>query len=575
MANSDGTAQTQQAYQRAPQQFPEYPGATVLFTDPASGVSPTIDPKEEVAQFPVMGSPNLPIWIKVSKTPEPTYIRFLHILQMVTAIFFVLFLIGFMMMQSGKNGSGLLDTSVNSHHQVIFSSPIRFKDVQGCDEVKEQLVQVVDYLKNPEKFERYGAKMPRGYLLEGPPGVGKTMLAKAVAGEANVPFLVISGAEFDEVFVGVGASRVRALFKDARSYSKAVIFIDEIDAVAGKRDRIDRSGSRQTLNQLLVEMDGFSTTSSVIVLAATNAVSSLDEALLRPGRFDKTLTLSPPNINGRKQLLARLLASIPSEMLARDVKAEELAAVTIGYTGADLANLINQAKLIAATDGSSGVISKAHLLKAMNFINLGPERSMVITEADRERLAFHEAGHAIVGLANPNHDPIHQATIVPHGRALGLVQSGPDSDPVFISKAMLEAKIDMALGGYMAEETIYGPENVSTGPSSDLQSVNNYARYMVKSGFGKRSGFYQLAEGSSEAAKTNFEYDVQDILNESRERVRKVLNDHKRAWHAIAEALLEKETLSREELLDIFKNPKPNSKSTITAMKAKSAKNSK
>lgn len=560
-------------YPRAAQPFPEYPGATEVLMDPAAGASPTFDPKTEI-QYPVMGSPNLPIWIKVSKPAEPTYMRFLHILQMVTAIFFVLFLVGFMLSQSSKAGAGIMDSAVNSHHQVIKSSPIRFKDVQGCDEVKAQLVQVVDFLKNPNKFERYGAKMPRGYLLEGPPGVGKTMLAKAVAGEANVPFLVISGAEFDEVFVGVGASRVRALFNDARSFNKAVIFIDEIDAVAGKRNTVDRSGNRQTLNQLLVEMDGFRTTSNVIVLGATNTVSSLDEALLRPGRFDKTLTLNPPDINGRKQLLTRLFSSIPSEMIAPDVKADELAAVTIGYTGADLDNLVNQAKLIAATDGSAGVISKAHLMKAKNFVDMGPERSMVLTDDDKYRTALHEAGHAVVGLANPNHDPIHQATIVPHSSFLGAVQSGPDRDQISISKAMIEAKIDMTLGGFMAEESHYGPENVTTGPSSDLRAVNRLARMMVRSGFGKRSGFLQLSdrpEESSETAKKNMEDDVQDILNESRSRVRKVLLENKRAWYAIADALVEKETLDRKELETIFKSNSSNSVAAAS-MKAKSPK---
>ena len=564
-------------YRARPQHFPEY-GIPPATAESAAGTSPTAGDPLKI-EYPVMGSPNLPVWIKVSKTPEPTYMRFLRILQMVTAIFFVLFLIGFMLVQAGKGGAGLLDNNVSNHHQIIPSSPIRFKDVQGCDEVKDQLVQVVDFLKNPEKFERYGATMPRGYLLEGPPGVGKTMLAKAVAGEAEVPFLVISGAEFDEVYVGVGASRVRALFKDARAYKKAVIFIDEIDAVAGKRDSVHRSNSRQTLNQLLVEMDGFKTTSSVIVLGATNTVSSLDEALLRPGRFDKTLTLTLPDINGRKQLLARLFSLIPKDMIAIDVKSDDLAATTIGYTGADLANLINQAKLIAATDGSAGVISKAHLVKAKNFIDLGPEKSMVITEADKERVAFHEAGHAIIGLANPISDPIHQATIVPHSNSLGLVQSGPDLDRVFMSKAMHEARIDMALGGFTAEELKYGFENVSTGPASDLRAANRLARHMVTNGFGKRSGFLQLADDvkeSSENAKKNFEDDVQDILKDSRERVRKVFAEKKSAWYAIAAALLQKETLDRNELLELFKNPNPNPKQdAATSLKAKSSKKEK
>lgn len=550
------------------EQFPAYSSGVDILTNPAgTAFNDAFDQKP--AQLPVMGSPNLPVCIKVQKEKEPRYMRILNVIQMVTGILFIFFIIGIILSHASDGNGSLLDKAVNSHHQIVLSSPFRFKDVQGCDEVKAQLVQVVDFLKNPDKYQKYGATMPRGYLLEGPPGVGKTLLAKAVAGEADVPFLVISGAEFDEVYVGVGASRVRALFKDARAHKKAVIFIDEIDAVAGKRDGGDRSTSRQTLNQLLVEMDGFKTTTSVIVLAATNTVQTLDPALLRPGRFDKTLTLSPPDIAGRKNILIQLFNGIPRHMLAEDVKAEDLAATTIGYTGADLANLVNQAKLIAATDGSAGIISKAHLEKAKNFIDLGPERSLVMNKLDKERTAFHEAGHAIVALASPNSDPVQQATIVPHSNALGLVRVAPDEDIIFYSKQMIETRIDIGLGGFMAEETKYGPNNVSTGPSSDLEYVNRMARFMVRSGFGKRTGFLQPTEKeSSETARRNFEEDVQEILNNSRERVRKVLSSQEAAWTAIAKALIDKETLNRSELETIFKT-----KGTgPVAMKAKSNK---
>lgn len=550
------------------EQFPAYSSGVDILTNPAGALSDACDQKP--AQFPVMGSPNLPVCIKVQKEKEPRYMQILNIIQMVTGILFIFFIIGIIIAHASDGNGSLLDKAVSSHHQVVLSSPFRFKDVQGCDEVKAQLVQVVDFLKNPDKYQKYGATMPRGYLLEGPPGVGKTLLAKAVAGEAEVPFLVISGAEFDEVYVGVGASRVRALFKDARAHKKAVIFIDEIDAVAGRRDGGDRSASRQTLNQLLVEMDGFKTTSSVIVLAATNTVQMLDPALLRPGRFDKTLTLSPPDIAGRKKILIQLLNGIPRHMLKDDVKAEDLAATTIGYTGADLANLVNQAKLIAATDGSSGIISKAHLEKAKNFIDLGPERSLVMSKVDKERTAFHEAGHAIVALASPNADPVQQATIVPHSNALGLVRIAPDEDILFNSKHMIETRIDIGLGGFIAEENKYGANNVSTGPSSDLEYVNRMARFMVRSGFGKRTGFLQPTEKeASETARRNFEEDVQEILNDSRDRVRKILKTQVEAWTAIADALIEKETLNRSELETIFKT-----KGTgPVAMKAKSTKN--
>lgn len=545
-------------------QFPGYSGVNVL-SDPL-GPSSEQDPKV-MPQFPVMGSPSLPVCIKVQKEKDSGLIRFLSIFQMVAGILFIFFMIGMIISYSSEGNGSILDRAVNSHHQIVISSPTRFKDVQGCDEVKAQLVQVVDYLKNPLKFEKYGASMPRGYLLEGPPGVGKTLLAKAVAGEANVPFLVISGAEFDEVYVGVGASRVRALFKDARKFNKAVIFIDEIDAVAGRRDLGDRSNNRQTLNQLLVEMDGFKTTSNVIILAATNTVQTLDPALLRPGRFDKTLTLSPPDLAGRKQILIQLFAGIPKNMLQADVKTEDLAATTIGYTGADLANLINQAKLIAATDGSSGVISRAHLEKAKDFIDLGPVKAMVMSKLDKERTAYHEAGHAVVALANPNSYPVHQATIVPHSNSLGLVRIAPDEDPVFISKCSIEARIDTGLAGFIAEEIKYGTDKVSTGPSSDLEYVNQWASRMVKSGFGERTGFLQPdSREASEIAKRNVEEDIQDILSTARDRVRKLLKDQSVAWEAIAKALIEKETLQRKELENIFRA----AKATVpAAMKAK------
>lgn len=554
----------QQTAPLTPGEAAGFTGVEIL-TDPATATN--FDSKAE--QYPIMGSPNLPVCIRVQKDKEPAYMRYLNIFQMITGIFFIFFIIGMILVHSGDSGS-ILDKAVNSHHQIVISSPVRFSDVQGCDEVKNQMVQVVDFLKNPSKYEKYGASMPRGYLLEGPPGVGKTLLAKAVAGEANVPFLVISGAEFDEVYVGVGASRVRALFKDARKFHKAVVFIDEIDAVAGRRDGGDRANSRQTLNQLLVEMDGFKTTSSVIVLAATNTVQTLDPALLRPGRFDKTLTLTPPDIAGRKQILAQLFAAIPKNMIAADVKVDDLAATTIGYTGADLANLINQAKLIAATDGSSGIISIAHLEKSKNFIDLGPEKSVVMSKSDKERIAFHEAGHAVVALANPHADPVHQATIVPHSNALGLVRIAPDQDTLFLSKSMIEARIDIGLGGFMAEELKYGAGNVSTGPSSDLEYVNRWARYMVKSGFGKRTGFLQPnGLDASETARRNFEEDVHEILNAARDRVRQVLKDQRKAWEAIANTLLEKETIHRAELEAIFKS----NKSPSAGLKAKTSTN--
>ena len=456
-------------------------------------------------------------------------------------------------------------------NEVILNSSVKFDSVQGCDEVKEQLMQIVDFLKNPVKYEKFGATMPRGYLLTGPPGVGKTMLAKAVAGEAGVPFLAISGAEFDEIWIGSGSARVRGLFADARKHKKAVIFIDEIDAVPGKRGGAGPSQSNQlqTLNQLLVEMDGFKTSETgkkkktsppvVVVLGATNAPDRLDPAILRPGRFDHTLVLSPPDIEGRKKIISKLLATIPANKLAEDINPQMLAQITIGFTGADLANFVNRAKLIGSIDEKATILTREHFNKAKDFVSLGPERELVMSDDEKERTAYHEAGHAIVALATPNSFPVHQATIVPHSNALGLVLSHPDKDINHMSKNMLQAKIDMALGGFMAEELKYGSENVSTGPASDLKAINQLARQMVISGFGSRTGFFQQSNEfeSSELAKQNFEEDVKEILAESKDRVRKLLEVNSGAWEAIAKALIEHENLNREQLEEIYKENSP------------------
>lgn len=448
---------------------------------------------------------------------------------------------------------------------MITDSSVRFDNVQGCDQVKNQLIQVVEFLKNPEKYEKFGASMPRGYLLSGPPGVGKTFLAKAVAGEAGVPFFAISGSEFEETFIGIGAARIRNLFIEARKFEKAVIFIDEIDAVAGKRDDINGldSNRRQTINQLLVELDGFGTNKnkngSLIVLAATNSVQSLDPAILRPGRFDNILTLSPPDIKGRRQILENLISSIPEGKISTDVSARTLARITIGCTGADLFNLVNRAKLIASNDDSATVISKDHFYKAKDFINFGPESSMFMTEEEKERIAFHEAGHAVVALATPGSYPVQQATIIPRGNLLGLVLTLPDDDVNNVPLNTLKAQIDMLLGGFIAEEIKYKIENVSTAPSKDLKDANEKARNIVKAGFGSRTGFFQIGDGfqSSEWSRKNFDLDVIDILDESKERVRKLMKKYDNAWHAIARALLKHEFLNHEQLNEIFENNIP------------------
>ena len=476
-------------------------------------------------------------------------------------IVFVCYVLIVKMFVGGNPSMNLLQAASKSKHEFVENCNVKFDNVQGCDEIKSQLMQIVDFLKNPSKYEKFNAVMPRGYLLTGPPGVGKTMLAKAVAGEAKVPFLSISGAEFEEMFLGVGAARVRNLFVEARKFKKAVIFIDEIDAVAGKRGaghETEQSSRRQTLNQLLVEMDGFKTVQNgIIVLAATNSHESLDPAILRPGRFDQTFTINPPDIEGRKKILKRLLSSIPSNKLAEDVNVDYWAHVTIGFTGAELTNFVNRAKLFASIDESATVISKGHFKKAKDFISLGPERDLVMSEEDKERTAYHEAGHAVVALATPDAFPVHQATIVPHSNSLGLVLSSPEKDINHLSLKMLEAKIDMTLAGFLAEEIKYGHKNVSTGAASDLKSVNEIAKIIVNSGFGDRTSFLQPSQNWSEKAKQNFEEDMMEILEESKKRSRAVLLKFEKAWKAIAEALIEHENLNREQLEEIFKKNSP------------------
>ena len=501
---------------------------------------------------PNIGSPSLPpISVRLVPDEKNRVEKILPYVKIGSSILVILLMLSFLFAGGPR---------ANSLHQVILKCPVRFAHVQGCDEIKEQMIEVVDFLMNPEKFEKFGATMPRVYLLEGPPGVGKTMLAKAVAGEANVPFLSISGAEFDEVYVGVGSARVRELFKDARSHEKAVIFIDEIDAVGEKRNSHgDSSRSRQTINQLLVEMDGFNTKTSIVVLAATNTVQSLDPALLRPGRFDKTLSISPPDINGRTKIIESLLDNI-KDVLDSSVSVAELASSTIGYTGATLAFLVNQAKILASLDKSSTVINMKHFTDAMDIINLGPKKkNMAISNSDKMRTAYHEAGHAIVGLASLNSYPVQYATIIPHSNALGLVFSGPEEDVFSVSKEELESQIDLALGGFLAEKKKYSDKKVSTGASSDLAKANAIAKHMVESGFGKRTGFYQLSNDSSrtsESAKVNFEEDVKEFLKQSTERVEKLLEDQKDAWEQIAAELQKNEKLTKTKLIELYNKHK-------------------
>ncbi|MFN8758778.1 MAG: ATP-dependent zinc metalloprotease FtsH, partial [Tagaea sp.] len=356
---------------------------------------------------------------------------------------------------------------------------VTFEDVAGIDEAKGELEEIVEFLRDPQKFQRLGGKIPKGVLLVGPPGTGKTLLARAIAGEANVPFFTISGSDFVEMFVGVGASRVRDMFEQGKKNAPCLIFIDEIDAVGRHRGAGLGGGNderEQTLNQLLVEMDGFEANEGVILIAATNRPDVLDPALLRPGRFDRQVVVPNPDVAGREKILKVHLRKVP---LAPDVDAKVIARGTPGFSGADLANLVNEAALLAARRAKR-FVTMAELEDAKDKVMMGTERrSMVMTEKEKELTAYHEAGHALVSISVPGNDPLHKVTIIPRGRALGLTMMLPERDKLSISKKEMEAKLAMAFGGRVAEEIIFGPENVTTGAAGDIQMATQMARRMV------------------------------------------------------------------------------------------------
>lgn len=513
-----------------------------------------------------------PLYVRLDESPEEIKrkeLKFYAQMAFYLVMLFLILLTGLTSRNAGNNAVQAVLSS--SHHTLVEKCDVKFEDVHGCDEIKGQLQKIVEFLKHPSDFTKFNAKMPRGYLLTGLPGVGKTMLAKAVAGESGVAFITISGAEFEEVLVGLGAARVRNLFSDARTHGKAVIFIDEIDAIAGKRNSSglgDSSTMRQTLNQLLVEMDGFKTGEGIVVLAATNTPESLDPAILRPGRFDKTFKLLPPDINGRAKMLKNLIGKIPEEKREEgDLKNLEvmwLAKITVQYTGADLANLVNHAKLIASGDKNTEIITKKHFFDAKKFVELGPETETAMDAEDLKRTAYHEAGHAIIALINHETSKeyaVEYATIIPHGEALGLVTSVPQRDFSHMTLEMMKQLMDMTFGGFVGEKLLYQKEDkISTGAASDLKKANGIARAIVQAGFGKRTGFVQMTENpaySSELFKQNFEADMNEFMKESKKRVEGLLKKYEAAWKALAGELLEKKSLNRTDIEGIFKTNSP------------------
>ncbi|GAB4386655.1 ATP-dependent zinc metalloprotease FtsH [Albidovulum sp.] len=449
---------------------------------------------------------------------------------------------------------------------------VTFDDVAGIDEAKEELEEIVEFLRNPQKFSRLGGKIPKGALLVGPPGTGKTLLARAIAGEAGVPFFTISGSDFVEMFVGVGASRVRDMFEQAKKNAPCIVFIDEIDAV-GRSRGIGYGGGNdereQTLNQLLVEMDGFEANEGVIIIAATNRPDVLDPALLRPGRFDRQVQVPNPDIKGREKILTVHARKVP---LGPDVDLRIIARGTPGFSGADLANLVNEAALLAARVGKRFVTAE-DFEKAKDKVMMGPERrSMVMTEEEKKLTAYHEAGHAIVGLHVPQHDPVHKVTIIPRGRALGVTFYLPERDKLSLTREAALSKLASAMGGKAAEELVFGPENVTNGAYSDIQHVTQLATAMVSQwGMSDKLGNInyvstqesflgaQSAWNASDESRELIDREVRRLVDEAYERAKKILRDHWDEMENLAKGLLEYETLTGEDMMRVIRGEPPKS----------------
>ena len=449
---------------------------------------------------------------------------------------------------------------------------VTFNDVAGIDEAKEELVEIVEFLKDPRKFQKLGGRIPKGALLIGPPGTGKTLLARAVAGEAGVPFFTISGSDFVEMFVGVGASRVRDMFEQGRRNAPCIIFIDEIDAVGRSRGAGLGGGNderEQTLNQILVEMDGFDTQEGIILVAATNRPDVLDPALLRPGRFDRQVVVPNPDIIGREAILKVHTKKIS---MAPDVDIRTIARGTPGFSGADLANIVNESALLAARKNKK-IVTMVDFEEAKDKVMMGSERrSLVMSQDEKELTAYHEGGHAIVTLNQPASDPIHKATIIPRGRALGMVMRLPERDQLSMSREKMLADITVAMGGRVAEEIIFGDEKVTSGASSDIEMATKMARNMVtKYGMSDKLGTIQYGENeeevflgrsvqkhqnvSEETAKV-IDSEIRGIVDTCYENARKILKDKINDLHAIAKGLIEYETLSGDEIIELLRDGK-------------------
>ena len=477
-------------------------------------------------------------------------------------------------MQGGAGGRGALSFG-KSRARLLGEDQVKvtFTDVAGVDEAKEEVSELVDFLRDPAKFQKLGGKIPRGVLMVGSPGTGKTLLARAIAGEAKVPFFTISGSDFVEMFVGVGASRVRDMFEQAKKHAPCIIFIDEIDAVGRHRGAGLGGGHderEQTLNQLLVEMDGFEGNEGIIVIAATNRPDVLDPALLRPGRFDRQVVVPLPDIRGREQILKVHMRKIP---LDRNVEPSVIARGTPGFSGADLANLVNEAALFAAR-ADRRTVDMEQFEKAKDKIMMGSERrSMVMSDEEKRLTAYHEAGHAIVGLLVPSHDPVYKVTIIPRGRALGVTMFLPEEDRYSYSKERLDSQISSLFGGRIAEELIFGPDSVTTGASNDIQRATELARNMVtRWGLSERLGplTYSEEEGEvflghsvtrhktvSDQTQDLIDEEVRNIIDRNYKRSAAILRENEQKLHVMADALIRYETIDTDQISDIMEGREP------------------
>lgn len=486
-------------------------------------------------------------------------------------------------MQSGGGRGGAMGFGKSRARMLTEKTERKtFDDVAGVEEAKDELVEIVDFLKDPHKFQKLGGKIPKGCLLVGPPGTGKTLLARAIAGEAGVPFFTISGSDFVEMFVGVGASRVRDMFEQAKKHAPCIVFIDEIDAVGRHRGAGLGGGNderEQTLNQLLVEMDGFEANEGVILIAATNRPDVLDPALLRPGRFDRQIVVGNPDIEGRKKILEVHIKKVP---VGPDVDVHTIARGTPGFSGADLANIVNEAALLAARRDKK-VVTMREFEEAKDKVMMGVERkSMVMSEEEKTMTAYHEAGHAIVAINCPASDPIHKATIIPRGRALGMVMRLPESDKLSYKREKMHDDLAVSMGGRVAEELIFGYEKVSSGASSDIQYATRLARAMVtKWGMSDAMGpvdyggdqqevfighSFTQEKTMSESTAAKVDAEIKRIVEDAHSRAKMILEDNRAALEALAQGLLEHETLSGDEIKRLvdgekidrtFANPKP------------------